>query len=225
MNRVFGRGGSTKAFGSSNAAPISETWAARATSSPASSTVRPPMRCLASWSGFRSSSSSRISSTRDQPTVYSEATISMRRCRVASSDGQRLGQEVDQEEDLDAPLPHPRHEHVVLVLGTLDPEHVVEQQAVVVRGCEPLQAQLGAVDHHLAEPAHLGVHTELTHRRSPLRGRTRRSCRHGLRRSSRCPPARRSRRADRWPRRTVPQRRPWGPSSRRRTAGRGAGRA
>ena len=91
------------------------------------------MRCVASCSGFRSASRARISSTSDQPTVYSDATSSMSRCRALVARRQRLGEEVGEQEDLDAPLAHARHELVVLVLGPLDPQHVVEQQLVVVR--------------------------------------------------------------------------------------------
>ena len=55
-----------------------------------------------------------------------------------------------------------RDELVVLVLGPLDPQHVVEQQLVVVRRREPLQAEVRTVDHHLAQLAHLGVHPEVS---------------------------------------------------------------
>ena len=68
---------------------------------------------------------------------------------------QRLGQQVAQVEHLDAPLAHAGHELVVLVLGALHPEHVVEQQVVVVRRGQPLEAEFRAVHHHLAELAHL----------------------------------------------------------------------
>ena len=37
-----------------------------------------------------------------------------------------------------------RHELVVLVLRPLDPEHVIEQQVVVVRRGQSLQAELGS---------------------------------------------------------------------------------
>ena len=84
MNSVFGSGGSTNAPDSSKAAPINDTSAALARSRPVSATVSPPIRCMANWSGSKSASRARISSTSDQPTVYSEATSSISRCRPAS---------------------------------------------------------------------------------------------------------------------------------------------
>src|SRR5262245_35733159 len=48
------------------------------------------------------------------------------------------------------------------------PEDVVEQQLVVVRRREPLQAEVRPVHHHLAQPADLRVHTELAHDTSSL---------------------------------------------------------
>ncbi len=69
--------------------------------------------------------------------------------------GERLGEQVLQQEDLDAALAHPGDELVVLVLRALDPQHVVEQQVVVVGRGQPLEAQLRPVDHHLAQPSDL----------------------------------------------------------------------
>ena len=124
------------------------------------------MRCVASWSGLRSASRLRISSTSDQPTVYSDATSSMSRLPGLVARRQRLGEQVRQQEHLDASLAHPSDELVVLVLRPLDPQHVVEQQVVVVRRRQALQAEVRAVDHHLAQLADLGMHTELAHRSS-----------------------------------------------------------
>ena len=89
------------------------------------------------------------------------SSTSLRPRLLAGAQG--LGQQVPQEVHLDAALAHLRHELVVLVLGALDPEHVVEQQVVVVRRREPLQAQLRPVHHHLAQRAHLGVDSERRH--------------------------------------------------------------
>ena len=74
--------------------------------------------------------------------------------------GQRLGEQVAEVGDLDAALAHPRHELVVLVLRALHPQHVVEEQLVVVRRCQPLQAELRPVHHHLPQLADLGVDAE-----------------------------------------------------------------
>ena len=68
---------------------------------------------------------------------------------------ERLSEERLQQEDLDPALAHPLHELVVLVLRTLDPEHVVEQQVVVVGGRQPLEAEPGSVDHHLSQATNL----------------------------------------------------------------------
>jgi hypothetical protein len=45
---------------------------------------------------------------------------------------ERLGEQIGQQEDLHTPLTHPRDELIVLVLGALDPQHVVEQQVVMI---------------------------------------------------------------------------------------------
>jgi hypothetical protein len=76
---------------------------------------------------------------------------------------QRLGEEVAEQEDLHPTLAHPGHELVVLVLGALDPQHVVEQQLVVVGRGQPLEAELGPVHHHLAQPTDLRVDAEALH--------------------------------------------------------------
>ena len=84
---------------------------------------------------------------------------------------ERLPEQVLEQEHLDTTLAHPRHELVVLVLRALDPQHVVEQQVVVVRRGQPLQAELGPVHHHLPEPAHLRVDAECRHLSSVPLGR------------------------------------------------------
>jgi hypothetical protein len=63
--------------------------------------------------------------------------------------------ETTSEEDLDATFLHTSDELVVLVLGALHPEHVVEEKVVVVRGGQPLKTQLGTVHHHLPQSSHL----------------------------------------------------------------------
>ncbi|HZL95156.1 MAG TPA: hypothetical protein VFB99_15985 [Vicinamibacterales bacterium] len=52
---------------------------------------------------------------------------------------------------------HLLDELIVLVLGSLDPEDVVEQQVVVVGGRQSLEAQLRPMHHHLSQLADLGV--------------------------------------------------------------------
>ena len=52
-------------------------------------------------------------------------------------------------------------ELVVLPLGALHPQHIVEQQVVVVGGGQPLQAELRPVDDDLAQLANFGIDTKL----------------------------------------------------------------
>jgi hypothetical protein len=77
--------------------------------------------------------------------------------------GQSLGEEVTEQEDLYPALTHPGHELVVLVLRALYPEHVIEQELIVVGRGHPLEAELRPVDHHLAQPTHFGVDPERCH--------------------------------------------------------------
>ena len=86
--------------------------------------------------------------------------------------GERFGEQVAEQVDLDAALAHLLDELVVLELGALHPEHVVEEQIVVVRRRQPLEAQLGPMDHHLAQLPDLGVHTERFHQAPFMRGTT-----------------------------------------------------
>ena len=64
---------------------------------------------------------------------------------------QGFRQQVLQIEYLDPALLHTRHKLVVLPLGTLQPQHSIEEQIVMVRRCEPLQAQFRPVHNHLAQ--------------------------------------------------------------------------
>ena len=64
--------------------------------------------------------------------------------------GQRLGQQAPELEHLHPALAHPGDELVVLVLCPLHPQHVVEEQLVVVGRSQPLEAELRPVDDHLA---------------------------------------------------------------------------
>jgi hypothetical protein len=56
-----------------------------------------------------------------------------------------------------------RGELVVLGLGLLDPEQLVEQQLVDVGRGEPAQLQVGAVQQHPAQAADLGGDLEPAH--------------------------------------------------------------
>src|SRR5215204_1021263 len=72
MKSELGSGGRTNVDGSSSAAPISETSRNAFQSRPASSTVSPPIRCLARVGASSPERNSRTSSAADQPTVYGE---------------------------------------------------------------------------------------------------------------------------------------------------------
>jgi hypothetical protein len=63
-------------------------------------------------------------------------------------------------EHLDPALAKQRDELVVLSLGLLYPQHVVEEQLVVVGWSEALETQVRAVNDYLLEPTDFGVHTE-----------------------------------------------------------------
>ena len=160
MNRLFGRGGSTKIESSSIAAAMSDVARARPRSSPDSATVKPPMRWRASASGARAD--------RHGLHVLDEARTDDRLGGHERDDpgasvlagGQRLGEQIVDVQHLDAPLAHPRDELVVLPLGPLDPQDVVEQELVVVVRGQPLEAEVRPMDDDLTELADLRVHTE-----------------------------------------------------------------
>ena len=87
-------------------------------------------------------------------------------------------------------------EAVVLLLGAVHPQHVVEQQAVLVAGGEPFELQPRSVQDHLPERPDLGVnaiHAGRYCRAAGPRGRTNR--RHAW---SRTPAAASRRSARRW---------------------------
>ena len=134
--------------------------------------------------------------------------------------GKSSRQQVAEQKDLDAMGAHLFDELVVLVLRPLHPENVVEEQLVVIGRGEPLQAQLGSVNHHLPQLPHLRVDSETRHdtcsfvlsfKRGPpgflhclpRSGRSRRG--HRWRRACRCAP------------RNAPPPRPWDPWSLRRS--------
>ena len=102
------------------------------------------MRCVASWSGvIPPAARADLVDQRQADGVLRRDQLDQPPAALVAG-GQRLGEQVLQQEDLDPALAHPGHELVVLVLRPLDPQHVVEQQLVVVGRREPLQAQLRA---------------------------------------------------------------------------------
>ena len=224
MKSVLGSGGRTKVLlVVEGGADERDLPGARSTSRPSSSTVMPPMRCLASWSGLRlSRHCAHLVHERPADRVLGGDQLDELLPGLVAG-RQRLAEQHVEVEHLDAAGPHLLHELVVLVLGALHPEHVVEEQLVVVGGGEALQAQVRSVDHHLAELSHLRVHAEGSS--SPpcsSASRAPRWCRRCPPRSARCQPARRSRPAGHRARRTEPPPRPSAPSTRPRSRARAA---
>ncbi len=82
---------------------------------------------------------------------------------------QRFGQEILDVEHLGAPALEHLHEGVVLSLRLLDPEHIVEQQIVVIAWGESLQTQFGPVDDDLAQRPNFGLNSIVAHCRLLLR--------------------------------------------------------
>ena len=209
-------------LGSSNAAPISETLAAVARSRPASATVSPPIRCLASWSGLRSASRSRISSTSDQPTVYSEATSSMSRCR-ASSLAARASASSSWRWKTSTPRSRIRATNWSCSCWARSTHSTSSNSRSSwfdgVRRCR-LRSGRWTITLRSLPTSECTPNSVILVPLSVVRPP--RSCRPGLPRSSRCRRVSRWRRACRSPRRSAPRRRPSGPWSRRRMAGRAA---
>ena len=76
-------------------------------------------------------------------------------------DGHGLAQQLVEQVHLDAEVAQCLGEGVVLLLGALDPEHVVEQVLVVVGRGQPLQLEVGPVQDRLSQAAHLGVDVQV----------------------------------------------------------------
>ena len=68
---------------------------------------------------------------------------------------ERLGQQLVEQQHLDAALAHHVDERVELLPRAAHPDDVVEQQLVAVRGGQSLVGEVGAVDDHAAERADL----------------------------------------------------------------------
>ena len=77
---------------------------------------------------------------------------------------QRRCQEVVHLQHLDPSLAHHLAEAVVLRLGLVNPDDVVEEQVVAVVGRQPHVGQPRPADHDLAQPTDLRVDTELLRR-------------------------------------------------------------
>ncbi len=72
----------------------------------------------------------------------------------------RLAQQLVEQVHLDAEVAQRLREPVVLLLGALHPQHVVEEVRVLVRGGEPLQLEVRPVQDRLAQQADLRVHVQ-----------------------------------------------------------------
>ena len=64
--------------------------------------------------------------------------------------GEHVTQEFTEVVDLHSPVAKRLREGVVLLLGLLRPEHVVEQEALDVRRCQPRELESRAVDDGLS---------------------------------------------------------------------------
>ena len=71
--------------------------------------------------------------------------------------GQRLGQQIGEEQHLHTPVAQQRGERIVLALRLGHPGQAVEQQRVVVARGQPLQFGAGPVQDDGAQPANLGI--------------------------------------------------------------------
>ena len=60
----------------------------------------------------------------------------------------------------DTAAPHLLHEVEMVALRGVDPDHIVVQQLVAIARCQTLMRTPRRANHHLAQLAHLGVHTE-----------------------------------------------------------------
>ncbi|GAA3079220.1 hypothetical protein GCM10020254_24300 [Streptomyces goshikiensis] len=75
-------------------------------------------------------------------------------------DVEGLGEQVAEEVHFHAPVAQYVRESVVLLAGPADPQHVVEEEGVLIGWCEPLQLQIGPVEDDAAQPPGLGVDME-----------------------------------------------------------------
>ena len=61
---------------------------------------------------------------------------------------------------LDAAGAHQAGEHIVVLLGLFDPEHIIKQQRIAVGRGQPSMGKPGATDNHLAQGAGFGMHAQ-----------------------------------------------------------------
>ena len=160
MNRLFGSGGRTKIDSSSMAAAMSDVVRSRPRSSPDSRDGQAADEVARERVGRerRQAGLDVLDEARSDDGLRGHERDDPAASLLAG--GQRLAQQVLDVEDLDAALAHPRDELVVLPLGALDPQDVVEQQLVVVARGQPLEAEVRPMDDDLAELADLRVDTE-----------------------------------------------------------------
>ena len=154
MNSWFGSGLRTKSVGSS-ARPMAATMSAGSSAS-----VTPPVRRVASSSAGISviqsvSSRAKIVVTSSGRSLRCEQPLA----RVAVLE--RLGEQLVEQQHLDAALAHQVDERVELLAGAAHPDHVVEQQLVAVRRRQALVREVGPVDDHAAQRPDLGRDAEL----------------------------------------------------------------
>lgn len=91
--------------------------------------------------------------------------------RAGRRDRQGLGEQVAEEVDGDAPVAEHVREAVVLGARPADPEHVVEEEGVLVARSEPFELQIRPVQDDAAEPPGLGVDMECHVSILTIRGR------------------------------------------------------
>ena len=131
---------------SSSAAAMSDDFAAAARSRPASATVRPPIRCLREVVGREGAQplAHRLDEGRADGVRRAHDVDEPEASGVVRGEG--LGEQLLEIEHLHAARAHRGHELVVLPLGALDPEDIVEEELVVVGRGQPAKAEVGSMD-------------------------------------------------------------------------------
>ena len=124
-------------------------------SSGRSEVASPPMRNSASWRGSSESRNARVSSSRPRPTWL--ATILRSSSQALASGRPRSRRAVVQLDHVDAAAPQLVDEVGVVALRVLDPQDVVEQEVVGVRGGQPPVRQTRCADQDLAQLPDLRV--------------------------------------------------------------------
>lgn len=73
---------------------------------------------------------------------------------------QRLAQQIPEQMDLDPAVTEHVREPVVLGAGAPHPQHVVEEEVVLVGRGEPLEFEIGPVEDHSPQAPGLGIDVE-----------------------------------------------------------------